>query len=307
MVRPLVVPNPKVTMEFDLGTQGWTESHFYTSVVPLTDNGLYDAMVSLVQARCAALDGRYAQLVACKASLDNVNRDVIDLDQGDIPVPGGTGYPKGPPPSSTAVWTYNGYMSAWPCKMNTTNPTTNPLIYITIGSIPSTQTGRLATDSPGNNVAFYIDRYMAELTGGNWGALGRTFLVPGVTYAPTTITYHAAAGAVPTQLYFNLAAPGPAPTVFPVGSYFELQGAVYNSPQKRLRLNGTYTVAAYDQTSGILKANVPRLLADPNFMSYGGVTPATAAVFPYRSYTIRPLTHKKRGRPLDAARGRRST
>ena len=169
MVRALIVPNPKVTMEFDLEPQGWTESHFYTSVVPLTDAGLYTAMVDLVAARCAALDGRYAQLVACKASIDNVNRDVTDVNQSDIPIPAtGGAYPDGPPPSG-GTWTYNGYMSAWPCKMNTTHGTTNPLIYITIGSIPSTQAGRLAVSASGFNVAYYIAKYMNELKGGNWG------------------------------------------------------------------------------------------------------------------------------------------
>lgn len=304
MVRPLVVPNPKVTLEFDMDPQGWTESHMYTSIVPLSDNGLYDAMVALVAARTKALDGRYARLVAAKASLDNVNRDVIDLDQGDIPVPSPTtGYSGGPPPSG-GTWTYNGPQSAWPCKMNTTSPTTNPLVYITIGSLPSTQTGRRATDSTGNTVATYIDRYMVELIGGNWGALGRTFLVPGVSYLNTTIAYHAPAGAVPAQLWFTLAAPPPAAGTFPIGSFFNLEGTSYNSPQRRIRLNGTYSVASYDDTTGVLKANVARLIADPGFMTFGSVTPATAAVFPYRSYTIRPITHKKRGRPLDAARGR---
>ena len=255
--------------------------------------------------RVAALDGRYAQLVACKASLDNVNRDVIDVNQADIPTPSPTtGYATGPPPGTT-VWTYNGYMSAWPCKMNSTNPTTNPLVYVTIGSIPSAQVGRLATNAPGNNVAVYIAKYMAELTGGNWGALGRTFLVPGITYVVTATAYHAAAGAVPAQLSFTLAGPPPVGTALPIGSYIELSGSTYNSPQKRLRLNGTYTINSYNPTTGVVIVNVPRLIVDPGFVTFGGITPATAAVFPYTGYTIRPLTHRKRGRPLDAARGRR--
>jgi hypothetical protein len=291
-------------MEIDLDTQGWTESHMYTSQVPLTDNGLYNAMVELVNARVQALDGRYAQLVACKASLDDVNRDVIDVDQADIPIPTPTtGYTSGPPPGSS-IWTYNGYMSAWPCKMNTTQTTTNPLVYITIGSIPAGQVGRLATNAPGNNVATYISRYMAVLTNGNWGALGRNFNFFGASYVVSTIAYHAAAGAAPAFFSFTLAAPPPAGSAFPIGAYFALTNATYNSPQRRLRLNGTYTVQSYNPTTGILIATCPRVLADPNFIMTGQVTVAGPGVFPYRSYTIRPLTHKKRGRPLDAARGR---
>ena len=305
MVKPLEVANPKVTMEFDMQPQGWTESHFYTSVVPITDVGLYAAMLSLCVARTAALDGRYAQLVACKASIDNVNRDVNNVLTQDLPARNSGGdYPLGPP-FTGSIWTYNGPQSAWPVKLQTSQTTTNPLVYITIGSLPSTQTGRGPQDAPGLNVLFAINRYLSELTGGNWGALGRTFTVPGVTYTLTAIAYVPAAGAVPAQLEFTTLAPFPAASVFPPGSFVALNGATYTTAQNRLRLNGTYTVQAYNPTTGVVTVNVPRLRSAPTFGLFGGLTPASAAVFPYAAGIVRNLTHRKRGRPLDAARGRK--
>jgi len=293
-------------MEFDMGSQGWTESHFYTSPVPLTDAGLYDAAVNLVAARTFCLDGRYAQLVDCRMSLDNVNRDSEHLRNVDIPVPTATGGYSGGPPPGSGVWTYNGPFAAWPVLLETSNPTTNPLEYITIGSIVSTQTGRSPNSAPGLNVEFYIQKYIAELVNGNWGALGRNWGGGGgVTYTVTANAFVGGTNGGPNQFSFTLQAPFPAAATFPIGAYVRLQGSTYTTPQSRLRLNGTYTVVGYNATTGVLTVNAARVKVAPTWTALGGIQVASAAVFPYRSGVVRPLTHRKRGRPLDASRGRR--
>lgn len=308
MARPFAVANPKVTMAFDDGVQGWTESHMYTSQVPVTDTGLYNDAKALCAARVIALDGRYAQLVSCRFSLDNVNRDANHLLDGDIPPLNGAGqYPAGPPPASSTKWAFTGAHQAWPVVLQTGIPTVNPIEYITIGSIPQGQTDRNPDGPGGFNVAYYVKQYLAVLCSNKWGALYRNWTVtpPNVnTWTNTAIAFTAAAGGVPSQLAFTLANP-PAASVIPFGALVRLQGSTYNSPQKRIRLNGTYTVVNYDPVAGIVTVNVPRLIVDPRFAGKGTLQVATGAVTPYSKGIIGKLTHRKRGRPLDAARGRR--
>lgn len=308
MARPLVVPNAKVTMIFDDGVQGWTESHFYTSEVPVTDQNLYNDAKALCAARVAALDGRYAQLVGCRMSLDNVNRDSRQIKDTDLPVPTATGYADGPPPGgSGSKWAYTGAHQAWPVRLQTAKPTVNPIEYVTIGSIPAAQTGRASGDAGGQNVSVYINRYLDVLCGSKWGALYRNWdvVAPAVnTWTITNLTFVAAAGANPAQLKIVLANP-PVPGLLPFGALIRMQGTTYNSPQKRIRLNGTYTVFGYNQSTGEVVVNVPRLIVDPGFKGYGTIQVATASIARYNSGVIGKLTHRKRGRPLDASRGRR--
>lgn len=307
MGRPLVVPNPKITMEFDCGAQGWTESHFYTSAVPLTSQQLVADTIALCKARTLALDGTVAQLVACRLSLDNVNRDADHIDPTDIPNPNKTsgGY-SGGPGTTSKPWTYTGPHAAWPVQLSTENATTNPIEYVTIGSVPPDQAGNGALDAAGQNVAYFVRKYLAVLCAGKWGALYRNWPAPAVVSFPVgSETFNPAAGQNPSQIAFSLAAPFPVASTFPPGAFVRLQGCTYQSAQKRLRLNGTYQVGNYNATTGVLTVNVPRLIVGPTFMLPGYLQLATAGVTPYTKGVIRNLTHRKRGRPLDASRGRR--
>ena len=62
---------------------------------------------------------------------------------------------------------------------------------------------------------------------------------------------------MPAQLKFTLTLPYPAPTVLPTGSYLNLDGWTYTTPQKRVRLNGTYMMKKYDPMTGVMTINVP--------------------------------------------------
>jgi hypothetical protein len=305
MVRPLVVSNPKLTMEINGGTNGWSESHFYTSSVGLNDATLQAEALALVKARCICLDGVNAKMFAARISLDDVNRDSTQLDLSSI-IPSPTrGYYSigGPDPSVTATWAYQTVQVSWPVILKTTNPTTNPIEYLAGMPASVFQFGPFPYQDLPNTIASYLERYLSILTGSVWGALGRSF-----TDAPSVIASIAtvlAAGATPTQFTINFAAPFPAAGFFPVGAYCRLQNATYSTPQKRLRLNGTYTVFSYVAGTGTLVVNAPRVIVAPTWNTFGTMQAADASVYQYTGWVYRPITHRKRGKPFGGGRGRR--
>lgn len=306
MVRPLVVPNPKVTLVINDDIQGWTESHFYTASVPLSDNGLYLAAKDLARWRVVCLDGVHARLVDVRMSLDNVNHDSKHLDPIDLPVPSDTtGYfaQGGPNASLSSSWSYQTSQVSWPIIMGTSQNTTNPILYIAGMPASDNQIGPLPADVSAPPSPFaYLQTYANYLiTASKWGALARVWSNTSylVTVAPI---FTPGAGGTPNTLTFSLAG-APVSTIFPIGSYVRLQGATYTTPQRRIRLNGTYTVLEY--TAGVLTVAVPRLLLAPTWFAFGAINPSTPGVIPYTNATYRKITHKKRGHPLYVARGRR--
>jgi hypothetical protein len=305
MVRPIVVPNPKITMDMNSGPNGWSESHFWNSAVPLNNATLVAAALTLCKARCKALDGVNAYLFAARISLDDVNRDSNPVDIDSIVRDPIHGYAAlgGPDPSNTASWAYQTPQVSWQVNLETNSPTCNTTLYMAGMPASVTQSGPMPTQDTPPTVASYLASYLSPLVTGGWGALGRDWSDP--TYQLTGITFTPAAGATPSQLNFAFALPYPTPSAFPVGDYYRMQGTVYTSPQKRLRLNGTYTVAAYNPTTGILTANVPRVLVAPVFTGYGTLQAAEGAVFQYTTWNYRPITHRKRGRAFGGGRGRR--
>jgi len=87
-----------------------------------------------------------------------------------------------------------------------------------------------------------------------------------------------------------------------------LQQAKYLSPQKRLRLNGTYQIQGVDATATppTITVSVPRLFVAPTWLGFGFLQLATPSVLQYQGpWSARKITHKKRGRVTGAPRGRR--
>lgn len=304
MAPPLVVSNPKITMGFNGGVNGWTESHFYTSQVPLTDAGLMADAVNLVAKRCAALDGVNSKLVMARISLDDVNRDSEQVQTIPAPDPIKGYYSQGgPDPSDTATWSYQTVQVSWPVILKTDSSTTNPIEYLAGMPARNKQDGSLPNASPAPTPQSYLIKYLNYLTTGKWGALARSW--SGLAYLVTAFTYVPAAGAAPPQFQFTFGAPFPDRTIFPAGGLFRLNGFTYTTPQKLVRYNGTYQVENYNASTGVLTTNVPRAIVAPVPSMFGSIEAATGAVVPYRAYTFRPITHRKRGRPLLAGRGRR--
>ncbi len=305
MVAPLQVPNTRVTLVIDDGIQGWTESHFTIATYVLGDAALIGICQDLAVARCKCLDGVNAKLVDVRMSIDNVNHDSDHLDPSLIPVPQVTkGYFSigGPDASNSAAWSYQTPQVSWPVVMKTSQPTTNPILYI--GGMPASdgQVGPNPNDiiAGGGQPLVYLRSSITYLTTGSlWGALAR--LWQPTKYALMSIVPTLQVGATPTSLAMTFTAPPPAATM-PPGSFVRMQGTVYVTAQKRLRLNGTYTVQSYDGTT--LVVSCPRLLTLPVFRGLGWINVATAGIAGYRSGLFRNLTHKKRGRPLYVARGR---
>ena len=87
------------------------------------------------------------------------------------------------------------------------------------------------------------------------------------------------------------------------GEFIRVGGLKYNSPQNRLRLNGTYQVASV--SGNIVVVNAPRIRTNPFFSTMGYYQAATYSVAPYIDYKIDNITHRKRGRVIGSPRGRR--
>lgn len=305
MVRPLIVPNPKLTMQFNGGSNGWSESHFYTSQVPISNFSLQSAAQQLCLARCECLDGVQSRLFAAVLSLDNVSHDSADVDISGIipdPVHGYAGI-GGPDPSNTGAWSFQTVHVSWRIRLNTTNAQTNPNEYIAGMPASDGQTGPYPYNDSAPTVASFLDKYMALLVGGPWGALGRSW--SNGPYPIDGINFVAQGATSPARFQINLSPPFPAAFNFPIGGYVRMNGTTYTSPQKRLRLNGTYIIANYDVASGIVTVNVPRVLVAPTFTGFGELDTATAEVFQYTSFAYKPITHRKRGKPFGGGRGRR--
>lgn len=305
MGRPLEVPNPKLTLEINAGNNGWSESHFYNSAVPLDNATLVSKSLALCAKRACALDGVNAKLFESRISLDNVNRDSRPLPLGTVIADPTHGYAAlgGPDPSVTSAWAYQSVQLSWQVAMRTTSPTCNPILYLPGMPASTGQYGPFPYNDTPPTVSSYLFLYLTELINGSWGALSRDWL--GVSYANSNIITIPASGATPTQLEFTLAAPFPSANTFPVGSYVRLQGATYSTPQRRLRLNGTYTVDKYVPATGLLYVNCPRILVAPDFSAFGGLEVAGPTIATYTSFILRPATHRKRGRPFGGGRGRR--
>jgi hypothetical protein len=305
MVRPLVVDLPKLTMQFNGGTNGWTESHFYTSPVSLDNLGLQAAALLLCKKRCACLDGKNAYLFGARLSIDSVNRDSSPVDISTIyqdPVHGYVSL-QGPDPSQTSIWSYQTVQVSWTVRLKTSSPTTNPIEYIAGMPAQNTQNGPFPYDSTPPRPGQYLSVYFKELTGSVWGALGRDWT--SALYQIGNIAYNPAGGQNPANFAITFSLPYPVEGIFPAGAYCRMESTTYKSAQTRLRLNGTYTVGSYNATTGVLVVNCPRVIVAPTFLALGTMQSADGAVFQYTDYFFGEITHRKRGRPFGGGRGRR--
>jgi len=312
-----LIANPKVTIEMVLGTVGWSDSHYYNSVVNVNDPGLYNAAKALAAARASCLGGNI-EISLVKMSQDTISRDVNYLKTADLPAtspagnpPANSGYSGGPnypgvTPSTT--WLYQSPHLSWPIKLLDANNNQIAISYLAGMPQNAGQFGPGPLQGSGNTAGFYLAKYAQYLVDGPWGAASRTFPAGAFNLATSTpitaITYVPAAGTVPPQLQFAVVAAGATSTIAP-GVWIRVGGMKYKIPQTKLRLNGSYQVVSYN--AGVASVYVPRLNAVPvPFTAFGYMQCATYQLQDYVGYTLDPITHRKRGRVGITARGRRS-
>jgi hypothetical protein len=298
--------NVKITLFFEDGVQGWSETHFtpYTSIGNKAAS--YKAMQALANARVLTIDGKNVTLIRARASLDNVNRDRQLLLQGDMPIKNAAGLYPGGIQAGTTPWAWQTSHVSWVADMDTVEEGVNPTLYI--AGLPA-NTGQLGDNaytatapSPGS----VLESYLNVLTNGNYGCSFRLWPTNpptvGTSIQVSGITWTAAAGAMPNTLTFTPTPPGSFAAVLP-NQYVRLWGATYTSVLKRQRYNGTYK--ALQVFAGALVVAAPRITVAPTWGLTGYVQLSTTGYTPYIGYTIGGITHRKRGRPTSAARGRR--
>lgn len=305
------IPNPKVTMEFSLGTTGWQESHTYANNVAVSDPNLYDAMKELAKQRTQCLGGN-VKIELVKASQEQINRDVAYLEREDIPLPNpDADYPMGPsfPPRNT-FWTYQTPQVSWPLKL--TDAFQNQIAITYLAGMPASTfqsgSGPYDVSAGGSSIpGAYLTKYAKYLVRGPWGVAARTWPAGPFTAAtaqPMTAVpiYVPAVGGVPAMLKFGFTQPLSGVPLVP-GSWIRVGGMKYTSPQ-RIRLNGSWQV--FNVAAGVVTVLAPRVKADPNFASIGYGQAASYAFQDYIGYTLDNITHKKRGRVASSPAGRQS-
>lgn len=305
------VPNVKVTMQFALGSVGWTESHLYVGA-NINDAAVYTDMLALAAARVNCLGGNVRFLLV-KASQEQVNRDVRYLKRGDIPLPTGGTYSGGPGAIGGGIWSWQTPHVSWPLKLTDNNANQLAITYLAGMPAAINQIGPGPYDvsngsTPGGKIQLYAD-YL--VSGGKWGVAGRGWPAGNFTLATSTPmtalpTSQPSQGPVPATISFTVPSPVNGVALVP-GVWIRVGGLKYVAPQKRLRLNGTYQVYSY--AAGVATVLVPRLRAGPVFTpgAFGYMQAAAYAFYPYQAYTIDDITHKKRGRVVSSPAGRRST
>ena len=302
------LPNAKISMFFDEDPQGFSESHFtqYTTIAGGSSSPCYKAMLALAQARVLIVDGKNVTLTSVRASIDDVNRDRQLLLQADVPTKNAAGTYTGGVQAGTAPWAWQTPHVSWVVDMDTVKNGVNPTLYI--AGMPA-NTGQLGNNAftatprtPGDLLTTYLDL----LVSGPYGCAYRQWINnppdPGTSYEVATTTWGAAAGALPNTFTFTSTALDPFPVMTP-GTYVRLWGATYTSILKRQRYNGTYKVL--NSTTLSLQVAAPRVTIAPTWGLLGYIQPSTMAYTAYTGYNIRGITHRKRGRPTSAARGRR--
>lgn len=306
------VPNVKVTMFFVSGTVGWDESHFYIPLVDLGDMGLLGDVTNLMLARVQCLDGVAAKLTDVRMSIDNVNRDTQHVPRDQIPVPDDVdGYLAfGGPSAGSNAWVYQTPQVAWPILFDTSATVVDSEVYITGMPANWKQSGPGPFDlSSGTGATTYLTAYGKYLTTpGKWGALsGRSWPFATITAGNSTAITAPPVWAGPTAggpatLTITAAAP-PVPVAF-VGGYVRLGGLKWTNHFSRRRFNHTYQVL---KVAGlVITLAAGDLPYDPAFISNGYFQTSAQAVYNYTAFSLRNLTHKKRGRPTYSPRGRRA-
>lgn len=305
-----VVPNVKVDMDITFGTTGWTESHYFVGTASLGDANLNTAAQNLALGRSVFLDPKQAAITDVRLSIDAVNRDAIHLDPSLLPVPGANGYP-GQGIALTSLynqgWNWQTPQVSWPVMFRTAQTTTRPIVYLAGFMGSDAQSGPLPSQDSDPTVQSFMQKYVSVLTNGLWGCkakvwggtanmvvLGNPVWTAGVNGGTATITF-TLNNIVTNQFGAN-------------GGFVRLQSCKYSSPQKRLRLNGTYQVVNWSAatTPPFITVAAPRVIVQPNWFSGGYLQLAAAAVLPYTvPVSYRKITHKKRGRVTGAPRGRR--
>jgi hypothetical protein len=300
------LPNVKITMFFDDGVQGWSETHYTaeTSIGSATNS--YQLMLALVNARILLVDGTNVTFLKARTSVDNISRDRQLLLQKDVPTKlPGKGY-QGGINAGTVPWAWQSPHVSWVVDMDTEVDGVNPTQYLAGMPANTGQIGNNAYTATAPSPGTLMEAYYSLLVNGSYGCAYRKWPSNPPTIATSTllgsITWAGASGAMPNNFTFAVGAPAVLPVV-PAGTYVRLWGATYTSVLKRIRLNGTYKVISSTTTAMVVAC--PRVTVAPTWGIPGYVQVATFDYTPYTGYTIGTLTHRKRGRPTSAARGRR--
>lgn len=300
------LPNVKITMFFDDGVQGWSETHFTAYTVIGSATASYQAMLNLCNARIQCLDGKNVTLLKARCSVDNIQRDRQLLLQQDVPVKNMAGIYPGGINAGTPPWSWQSPHVSWLADMDTGIDGVNPTLYIAGLPANSGQLGNNPYTATAPTPGSILESYLSVLTNGLYGCSYREWPSDPPTAITSTqlggITWAAAAGANPNTLIFAPVTPAVLPIV-PPGAFVRLWGATFTSVLKRIRLNGTYKVL--NSTASAMTVAASRVTVAPTWGLFGYVQIATQNYTPYTGYTLGTLTHRKRGRPTSSARGRR--
>lgn len=300
------IEQPRVTMEFADGQVSWSESHYYNGTPSaLTDPALLAAMAVLCKKRAECLEGG-VQFLACKVSLDTINRDVNYLTPPGLPVPNAAGYYAGSPQANVSPgWTFQSPHLSWPIKMVDDNNSQIAIVYVAGMPASITQNGPGPYQATAQTPGSYLASYANQLQVGPWGAAARKWPAPltsGNSTPITAFTYIPASASAPTQLQFTVAAAGNTASLAP-GVWVRIGGMKYTTPQGRIRLNGSYQVTNY--FAGVATVNVPRVKIGPAVSAFGYMQSASYVFSKYVSFTLNNITHRKRGGSVGKPRGRR--
>jgi len=310
--------NVKCDMFINGGGAGWVETHWHTS--PYTTGSLLtgpwvQAAINLCEARVALLNGYAGTLVACRLSAGNVYRDSLVMKPGRGLI--------GPPPtiiSKNSDSTYNGGFADDP-KWNITPQVSLPLLMIAgngqyrgttyITTLDNRYYTGGAAGGPTSQGLAYVAQYVNHLVtqgdpnitpgGGAWGMPVR--VVTGVaTTAISTITF---AAPVPPNPYWTMTIvlQGNTTPTLAAGAQVRLSGMTIKSTQKRIRFNGTYTIATYTAPA-TFTINMPKVIIAPASAAGGTCQTIPYTVLPYQSGSVGAPTHHKRGRPTFSPAGR---
>jgi len=310
--------NVKCDMFMNGGGSGWTETHWHTSAFTpgsLLTGPWVAAAIALCQARSSLLNGYGVTLVACRLSAGNVYRDSLVMKPGQ----GGVG----PPPtivSKNSSSQYVGGLADTPTAVitpqvsipllmlsgngqyrGTTYLTTCDGQYYTGGTAGGPTSAALA------EVAAYVNFLVTQNDpnikpgGGAWGMPVRQ--VTGVaTTAISSITFAAPVSPNPYWT-MTIVLTGNTTPALAAGAQVRLSGMTVKSVQKRIRFNGTYTIAQYTSPATFV-INMPKVIVAPASAAGGTCQTIPYTVLAYQSGSVGSPTHHKRGRPTFSPAGR---
>lgn len=296
----------KISMFFSDGIQGFSESHYVSDNTVGVNTASYAKAKALALQRVLGIDGANVTLIKVRTSVFGIPRLRYLLLAADLPKKGVNGFYPGGIQADGVTWIWQTPHASWVVDINSQGTTSNPTLYYAGMPAKVGQRSNQPYDSPAPTPGSILDPYYTLLCNGDYGAMTRTWPTDPPTVDTSTtlsaVAFAYGAGGGPNTLTFTCVNPNSFP-VIPAGSYVRLWGAQWTSPIPRGRYNGSYKVLTAGANSVQVAAD--RIKVPPLFTVPGYVQVSSMTFQGYLSYELQGLTHRDRGRPIGAARGRR--